>query len=293
MSINRLASILLFCATLITQPAVAKDPKEPQKEPTKYKIFSGDEKGSFYAVASSLCKVFNYHHSRDGYECEAFESKGSESNLKILADGKADLGIVKTPEFNKFFVKNFSHFENKIDFVANIHDEYLTILVPKNLKIKSLNDLNNRVVNIGSNGSTSALIVEKYFSDFDIKPEKIVNFGAKKSFELMCNKKIDAWVYFIGHPNECFTETLKKCDLELITLPASEAANFLKTAPFLMEGIIAKEFYNLPENIGTISSETILAARKELDPKFVELIREVLMNRKDELARESEIFEGF
>jgi len=296
MPIKRLTSslkkknfILIFCATFITQSALAKNPTEP----TQFKILSGDKKGSFYAVADSLCKVFNFHHLRDGYQCTALESKGSESNLKSLAAGEADLGIVKTPQFNKFFVKHFSSLENKIDFVTKIHDEYLTILVPKNLKIKSLNDLNNRVVNIGSNGSTSALIAQKYFSDFEIKPEKIVNFGATKSFEFMCNKKIDAWVYFIGHPNDGFLEALNKCDLELITLSTQESANFLKTAPFLREGFIDKELYKLTQNIETISSETILAARKEIDPKIVMLVQDVFLNHKHDLIAENTIFKGF
>ncbi|MBP7710492.1 MAG: TAXI family TRAP transporter solute-binding subunit [Rickettsiales bacterium] len=282
--------VLIFLATLTPQLALANNPKQP----TSFTIFSGDKKASFFAVASGICKVFNKHYAKNGYECIAVESKGSESNLRSLANGEADLAVVKTAEFNKFFVKNFSDFENKIDFVARIHDEYLTILVQKNLQIRSLNDLNNRLVNIGSIGSSSALIVDKYFSDFGVKPKKIVNFGATKSFEMMCDKKIDAWVYFVGHPNLGFRDALDKCDLELIPLAAQEIKNFLTLAPFLQKQAIAKELYkSLRSSIFTISTQTILASRKEIDPEIVMMTRDVLLNHRDELVQESLIFRGF
>jgi len=207
---------------------------------SKFTIFSGDKKASFFAVASGICKVFNHHYAKDGYECRAFESKGSEENLYSLAASEADFGIIKTPEFNKFFVKNFSEFENKIEIIAKIHDEYLSILVPKNSQIKSLDNLKGKVVNIGSIGSTSALITQKYFSDFNIQTKKTVNLAASQSFKMMCDKKIDAWVYFIGHPNSGFHEALEKCNLELISISSAEAQNFLKIAPFLKSGVISK-----------------------------------------------------
>jgi len=281
---------VLFFLLLTTQSVFAKD----LNKKTPFTIFSGDKKASYFAVASGICNVFNLIHAKDNYECVAVASKGSESNLKSLANQEADFAIIKTSDFNKFFVKNFSELENKIDFVAQIHDEYLTILVQKNLKIDSLNDLNDKSVNIGHIGSSSALIIEKYFSNFAINPKKIVNLGAEKSFEMLCNKKIDAWVYFIGHPNTNFQKSLTNCNLKLISLPPQEIQNFLATAPFFKKGIIAKNLYNsLPKNIETISTKTILAARKGIDPKITKLFQDILENHKEELLKENEIFRGF
>lgn len=281
---------LIFFLLFTTQSVFAKD----LNKKTPFTIFSGDKKASYFAVASGICNVFNLIHAKDNYECLAVVSKGSESNLHSLANQEADFAIIKTADFNKFFVKNFSELENKIDFVAKIHDEYLTILVQKNLKIDSLNDLNDKSVNIGHIGSSSALIVEKYFSNFAIKPKKIVNLGAEKSFEMLCNKKIDAWVYFIGHPNPNFQRSLTNCNLKLISLPRQEIKNFLATAPFFKKGIITKNLYNsLPKNIETISTKTILAAHKGIDPKIIKLVQDILENHKEELVEENEIFREF
>lgn len=281
--------IPIFFLALIPQLVFAHTPDKQ----TPFTIFSGDKKASFFAVARGICAVFNRHHGNN-YECIAVVSKGSEKNLHSLASDEADFGIVKTAEFNKIFVKNFSEFENKIDFVARIHDEYLTILVQKKLKIKSLSDLSKRVVNIGSVGSSSALITQKYFSTYDIQPKEIVNFGAAESLKKICDKNIDAWVYFIGHPNVGFQNALEKCDVELISLPQEEAENFLKIAPFLNKGIISREQYSLEaKDIKTISSQTIIAARKGIDQNILKLIQDIIANHKEELMKESAIFKGF
>jgi TRAP transporter TAXI family solute receptor len=278
---------LLFILTLFAREASSKELK-------KFTIFSGDKKASYYAVASGICNVFNRYYSNQGFECVARESAGSEKNLSFLANGEADIAVIKSPEFNQFFIKNSQDLQNKTNFIANIHDEYLTILVQKKLKIKSISDLVGKVVNIGNIGSTSDLIIAKYFSDFEIKPKEIVNFGAEKSFQMLCDKKIDAWIYFIGHPNRGYQEALEKCDLELVSLSQKEVSNFLNDAPFLEKTNFPKNYYeSLKSDLKTISSKTILASRKNLDPKISYLVKDILINRKEELTKESVIFAGF
>jgi uncharacterized protein len=279
----------ILVLTIFTQKTLAND-----MEKNSFKIFSGDKKASYYAVAKGICNVFSNRYFNQGFECVPFESKGSEANLKLLATGEGDLAIIKSLELNQFFIKNAQDLQDKTISVARIHDEYLTILVQKNLQIKSLSDLENKIVNIGSIGSTSALITQKYFTDFSIVAKEIVNFGAAKSFEMMCDKKIDAWVYFMGHANNGFKEVLQKCDLELISLTQTEIDNFLKIAPFLQKAQLAKNSYkNLQTDLATVSSPTFLASRKNLNPKIIELIKDILANHKEELIKESEIFKSF
>ena len=265
---------------------------------TQFTFFAGDKKASYYAVASGICNVFNKYHLVKGFECVAIESKGSEDNLKLLANEEADLGVIKTLDFNKSFIKNAEILQNKTQFVAKIYDENLTILTRKNIGIKNLSDVNNKIVNIGGIGSTSALIIEKYFSQYSIKPQKIVNFGASEAFKQLCGNKIDSaidvWVYFIGHPNDGYKQALQECDLELIALNDNEINNFLKISPFLKPGNITENIYpQIYKNIKTISSSTIIASRPNFNPEIVSLIQDILINRKAELIKENQIFKSF
>lgn len=264
------------------------------KKEVQFTIFSGDKKATFYKVTSGICNVFNRHYLVEGLRCVAKESAGSETNLHLLSSSEADLAVVKSPEFNNFFVKNSQQLQKKINFVANIHDEYLTVLVQKKLAVKSISDLSDKIVNIGLTGSTSELVIKKYFSDYKIKPKEIVNFGADISLKMMCDKKIDAWIYFIGHPNSGYEEVLKKCDVELIALSENEIANLLKIAAFFQKNTLPKTSYtSLKSDLPTVSSKTILASRKNLDSKIVSLVKKVLVDHKEELVKEGEIFRSF
>jgi len=261
---------------------------------TKFNIFSGNKKASYYAVANGICNVFNRHYLHQGFECVAVESNGSAENLKLLATGEADLAVIKSSELNQFSINNAKELQNENNLVARIHDEYLTILVQKDCQINNLSDLTNKIVNIGSIGSTSALVVKEYFNDSLIQPKEIVNFGADKSFKMMCDKKIDAWVYFMGHPNDGFKGVLNQCDLKLISLSQDEVNNFLKIAPFLHKDQLARNYYkNLEDNLNTVSSRTFLSSRINLNPKIVELIKNILVNHKEELLTEGDIFKSF
>lgn len=279
-----MVSLIFFC-----QPAVASFKN------TRFEIFSGDRGATFFAVASGVCNVFNRHYVSRGFECKAVASEGSASNLRKLVEKKADLAIIKSPRFNQFFVADFSSLKDGYEFVAPIHNEYLTILVRKNSGIKSLSDLNDRSVNIGNIGSSSALIVSDYFAKFSINPTKILRFGAAEAFKKICEKKIDAWVYFVGHPNVGFGDVLKRCAVELVQLSPQEVKNFLDLGgSFLAETKISKRYYQpLSDDLATVSSETILAARSDLNPKIIELIKDVLSNHKEELIAENNIFRSF
>lgn len=283
----RLFFNLLFLLVLFAEKSFSGEVKKL----TRFTIFSGDGKASYYQVARGICNVFNRHYLKSGFECEAIESKGSAKNLELLARGDADFAIIKSSEFNQFFIKDSKELQNKTNFISNLHEEYLTILAQKNLKIKSIANLGDRIVNPGSIGSTSALIIEKYLTDFAIKPKEIVNFGAAKSFEILCDKKIDAWIYFIGHPNSEYKQALEKCDLELVSASAQEINNFLKIAPFFKKTYLPKNFYSsLKSDLKTISTTTILTSRKHLDQIIIDLIKDILVNHKDELIKENQIF---
>lgn len=284
-----LAAVIFFATLLLGSPSFSKA--------TEFSIYSGNKSASFYRVASTLCEVFNKYHQSEGYKCFAVESGGAINNLYDLLDKTADIAIIKAPSFDKVLTQNLPiDFDKKIQSIAKIHKEYLTILVNKNSKIKSLSDLKNKVVNIGPIGSSSNPIVEKYFSYFSIKPKTSLNVGASEAFKMICDGKIDAWVYFIGHPNKNYAETLKNCNVDFLSLNKKEIKNFTSLMPsFLRADKISRMLYSsyTKGDVITVSSNTILAARDDLDPKIIAMIQNILKSHKDELIEKDLIFLNF
>lgn len=238
------------------------------------RIYSGDKSGTFFAISTKICDDFNHKAAtwNQNFICETLPSKGSFENLYKIKEDANNLGIIKAPEFYKQTTKIDYDFK-KIKIIKKTHDEFLTILVNKNAKINSLKDLNNKRVNIGYVGSGNRILIENYFQKFQIKPKEIFDFGAAKSFSEMKNGKIDAWVYFIGHPNEGYKDMLLQGDFKIISLSNQEIKNFQSLAKiFKKDDLDLKNFYGVGEKIRTISSETFLAGDAEIDEEIVKLV---------------------
>jgi len=238
------------------------------------RIYSGDKSGTFFVISTKICDDFNRKAEvlDQNFICKTLPSKGSFENLYKIKENAANLGIIKAPEFYQQTTKidyNFS----KIKIIKKTHDEFLTILVNKNSKINSLKDLKNKRVNIGYVGSGNRILIENYFQKFQIKPKEIFDFGAAKSFSEMKNGKIDAWVYFIGHPNEGYKDVLLQGNFKIISLSNHEIKNFQSLAKiFKKDDLDLKNFYGVDGEIRTISSETFLAGDAGIDGEVVGLI---------------------
>jgi len=246
---------------------------------TIFTISAGDKSGTYFAIATKICDEFNRNYSDQKIHCRALESKGSRENLEKLANQEVDFAIIKSLEFNDKFIGNAKFLHHNIKEVGKIHDEYLTFVVPKNSNIKSISNLNNKTVNIGSIGSTSELMVGKYFFSNYIRPKKIVNYSASESFTQICNRKIDAWLYFIGHPNDGFNEMLKKCDVEIVSLNTKEIKQFKKQFGFLESKILDQQLYEtINQDIPTVCSATFLARRNNLDDNITNMVKQIIID---------------
>ena len=257
-----------------------------------FTIYAGDKKATFYKVANSICQVFNQNN--ENYKCKAVPAKGAIDNLYKLANQEADFAVIKTPNQNIKFLgtKKALPLIKNIDPIIRIHDEFLTILVRKNQEIKNLQDLSDKIVSTGSIGSSSKEMVEKYFVKEKIAPKKVYNLGAGKSFEMICKGKIDAWAYFIGHPNHHYQNTLENCNVEFLSLSHKEKRSLKESFNFLTNARLKKGFYNsLNSNIYTLASPTIIAASKNVTPELKKLLIDTVLNKNQELIKEDKIFE--
>ncbi len=258
--------LLIFSLLFATNCALLKK---------EIRIYSGDKSGTFFSVATKICDEFNQKSAAQNqrFFCRARTSKGSLENLFKIKDEPDSFSIIKAPQFYQQ-TTNINFDFTKIIIIKKTHDEFLTILVNKNAKINSLKDLKNKRVNIGYFGSGNRILIEKYFKEFSITPAKIFDFGATQSFAALKNNEIDAWIYFIGHPNAGYADLLSDHNFKIISLTNREIKNFQSlTKIFQKTDLDLKKFYNINEKIRTISSETFLAGGAEVEEKAIEIIK--------------------
>ena len=59
-------------------------------------ISAGQEGGVYYPAAGVICRLLHLESERHGIRCAVDRSRGSIENVKNLAHGRSDIGIVQT-----------------------------------------------------------------------------------------------------------------------------------------------------------------------------------------------------
>ena len=109
-----------------------------------------------------------------------------------------------------------------------MHPEPFTVVARADAGIKNFEDLKGKRVNVGNPGSgqrgTMEVLMEKLgwtMDDFKLASE----LKPAEQSQALCDNKIDAFVYTVGHPNGSIKEATTSCDAVIVNVtgPAVDA----------------------------------------------------------------------
>jgi hypothetical protein len=105
--------------------------------------------------------------------------------------------------------------------VFSVHAEPFTVVARKDSGIKTFDDLKGKRVNIGNPGSGQRGTMEVVMAakgwtmdDFSLVSE----LKAAEQSQALCDNKIDAMIYTVGHPNGSIKEATTSCDTVLVNV---------------------------------------------------------------------------
>ncbi|POB71745.1 C4-dicarboxylate ABC transporter substrate-binding protein, partial [Vibrio vulnificus] len=107
------------------------------------------------------------------------------------------------------------------------HTEPFNIIARSDAGIDKLEDLKGKRVNIGNPGSgdhaTMSVVMDAMGWNNDSFKLASELKGSERS-QALCDNKIDAFIYMVGHPNGSIKEATTSCDAKLVsaTGPRSE-----------------------------------------------------------------------
>ncbi len=103
----------------------------------------------------------------------------------------------------------------------SVHPEPFTVVARVDSGIQNFSDLKGKRVNIGNPGSGQRGTMEVVMdamgwkkSDFALASE----LKAAEQSKALCDNKVDAIVYTVGHPNGSIKEATTSCDTRLVTV---------------------------------------------------------------------------
>ena len=192
-------------------------------------IGTGGVTGVYYPTGGAICRLVNKTRKVHGIRCSVESTGGSVYNLNTIAAGELDMGVAQS-DWQYHAYNGTSKFAKKgpnkdLRAVFSVHPEPFTVVARKDSGIKKFSQLKGKRVNIGNPGSGQRGTMEVVMGTYGWTKGSFKLASELKSAEqskALCDNKIDAMVFTVGHPSGSIKEATTSCDSVLVEVAGSK-----------------------------------------------------------------------
>ena len=195
--------------------------------------------GVYYPTGGAICRLVNKERKTHGIRCSTESTGGSVYNINTIRAGELDMGVAQS-DWQYHSYRGTSKFKDQGPFkglraIFSVHPEPVTILARRDSGIRHINDLKGKRLNIGNPGSgtraTWEVIEEALgWSRRDLK--LAAELRSAETGQALCDNKIDAYFWLVGHPSGLTKETVSSCDAVLVEASGPGIARLVKDNSF-------------------------------------------------------------
>ena len=207
----------------------------PVSADTFVTIGTGGVTGVYYPTGGAICRLVNKDRKKHGIRCSVESTGGSVYNLNTIRAGELDMGVAQSDwQYHAYY--GTSKFANvgankKLRAVFSVHPEPFTVVARKDSGIRNFMDLKGKRVNIGNPGSGQRGTMEVLMKALGWDKSVFALASELKPAEqasALCDNKIDAMVYTVGHPNGSIKEAHTSCDAVLVNVTGPAVEKLVK-----------------------------------------------------------------
>ncbi len=231
MALSKLLKVSAIAATLCGVSAVnAQD---------FITIGTGSVTGVYYPTGGAICKLVNKERKTHDIRCSVESTGGSIYNVNTIRSGELDFGIVQS-DWQYHGYNGTSAFAEqgpykKLRAVLSLHTEPFNVIARADSGINNVKDLAGKRVNIGNPGSgdraTMQVVMDAEGWNLDTFKLASELKGSERS-QALCDNKIDAFIYMVGHPNGSIKEATTSCDAKLVPVTGPEIDKIVANNPY-------------------------------------------------------------
>jgi len=170
--------------------------------------------------------------------------------------------------------------------VFSVHPEPFTVVARKDSGIKTFDDLKGKRVNIGNPGSGQRGTMEVVMAtkgwtndDFTLVSE----LKAAEQSQALCDNKIDAMIYTVGHPNGSIKEATTSCDTVLVSVSGPEIDKLVADNAYYRKAVIPGGMYTgSPDDVSTFGvAATFVSSTNTPEGTVYQVVKAVFDNFDD------------
>ncbi|MFD1344128.1 TAXI family TRAP transporter solute-binding subunit [Litorisediminicola beolgyonensis] len=211
-------------------------------------IGTGGQTGVYYVVGQSICRLVNRGTGEHGLQCTAPSTGGSVANINAIKAGDQTMGVAQSDQ-QYYGLNGEGSFEAPFEglrAVFSVHPEPFTVVARADAGIETFDDLKGKRVNIGNPGSgqraTMDVVMEAAgmtADDFSLASE----LKATEQAQALCDNKIDAFVYQVGHPNGSIQEAFSSCESVFVDVTGDYIDSLIANNAFYAAATIPASLY--------------------------------------------------
>ena len=290
-------------------PAPVTATNTPDAKQKVITIGTGGVSGVYYTTGGAICRLVNKNRKKHGVSCSVESTIGSVYNLRTIRAGALDMAIVQS-DWQYHAYHGTSKFKDvgadmELRAVFSIHPEPFTVVARKDSGIRNFAELKGKRVNVGNPGSGQRGTMEVVMGalgwtmdDFSVASE----LKSSEQSKALCDNKIDAMVFTVGHPSGSIKEAMTLCDAVLVTVTGPAIDKLVKDNDYYRVATVPGGLYRgNPNDIKTfgvgatfvtsaaVSSDLMYTivksvfedfdSFKKLHPAFADLIPQEMINK--------------
>jgi uncharacterized protein len=277
------AIALFFGLSLI----VGFGPAPAQAETTFVTIGTGGVTGVYYPTGGAIARLVNKGRKEHGIRCSVESTGGSVYNLNAIRAGELDMGVAQS-DMQYYAVHGLDKFadagpDKDLRAVFSVHPEPFTVVARTDSGIKDFMDLKGKRVNIGNPGSGQRGTIEVLMGalgwtkdDFKLASE----LKAAEQASALCDNKIDAMVYTVGHPNGSIKEATTSCDAVIVSVTGKAVDKLVADNDYYRKAIIPAGMYRGTDtDTPTFGVGATFVSSAKVDDKVIyEIVKAVFEN---------------
>ncbi|MEN8179228.1 MAG: TAXI family TRAP transporter solute-binding subunit [Pseudomonadota bacterium] len=256
-------------------------------------IGTGGLTGVYYPTGGAICRLLNRDRREHGIRCSVESTGGSIFNLNTIANGELDFGVAQS-DWQYHAYHGSSKFAAKgpnegFRAVFSIHSEPFTVMARRDSGINQFSDLKGKRVNIGNPGSGQRGTMEVLMkalgwnkSDFKLASE----LKATEQARALCDNKIDAMIYTVGHPNASIKEASTACETRLVPVNGAAIDTLLEGNSYYAPASIPAGMYRGSDQAtDTFGVKATLVTSAKIDAEVVYQLVKVVFENLDKFRK--------
>jgi len=221
-------------------------------------IGTGGVTGVYYPTGGAICRLVNKMRKETGIRCSAESTGGSIYNINTIRSGELEFGVAQS-DWQYHAYNGTSKFADKGKFdklraVFSVHPEPVTIIAHDDSGVNNIKDLKGKRLNIGNPGSGTRgtwEVLEKALgwqrSDLKLAAE----MKSAETGQAVCDGKIDAYFWLVGHPSALTQESLASCGAHLVNATGAEIDKLVSDNSYYRKATIPAGMYNNKKDVNT------------------------------------------